>query len=62
MVDQALASTRRLGHHLRILLRTDNEPALLDLRRTAAERLGVQTAQESPPRIRATVQWLFRER
>eukprot|EP00969_Alexandrium_andersonii_P085478 3768737-Alexandrium_andersonii.AAC.1 len=25
------------------------EPALLDLRRSVAERLGVQTVQESPP-------------
>eukprot|EP00969_Alexandrium_andersonii_P253203 11190397-Alexandrium_andersonii.AAC.1 len=32
-VDQAVASTRRLGHHHRVLLKTDNEPALLDLRR-----------------------------
>eukprot|EP00969_Alexandrium_andersonii_P222260 9816468-Alexandrium_andersonii.AAC.1 len=32
-VDQAVDdSIRRLGHHRRILLRTDNEPALLDLR------------------------------
>eukprot|EP00969_Alexandrium_andersonii_P012675 552537-Alexandrium_andersonii.AAC.1 len=32
-VDQAVASTRRLGHRHRVLLKTDNEPALLDLRR-----------------------------
>eukprot|EP00969_Alexandrium_andersonii_P032903 1437045-Alexandrium_andersonii.AAC.1 len=32
-VDQAVASIRRLGHHHRVLLKTDNEPALLDLRR-----------------------------
>eukprot|EP00969_Alexandrium_andersonii_P323783 14306150-Alexandrium_andersonii.AAC.1 len=30
-VDQAVASIRRLGHHHRALLKTDNEPALLDL-------------------------------
>eukprot|EP00969_Alexandrium_andersonii_P056307 2481491-Alexandrium_andersonii.AAC.1 len=47
-VDQAVASVRRLGHH-RVLLKTDSEPALLDLRRAVAERLGVQTAQESSP-------------
>eukprot|EP00969_Alexandrium_andersonii_P078062 3443215-Alexandrium_andersonii.AAC.1 len=42
-VDQAVASIRRLGHHGRLLLKTDDEPALLDLRRAVAERLGVQT-------------------
>eukprot|EP00969_Alexandrium_andersonii_P372015 15480785-Alexandrium_andersonii.AAC.1 len=41
-VDQAVASTRRLGHHHRVLRKTDKEPALLDLRRAVAERLGVQ--------------------
>eukprot|EP00969_Alexandrium_andersonii_P121876 5388482-Alexandrium_andersonii.AAC.1 len=25
-VDQAVARTRRLGHHHRVLLKTDNEP------------------------------------
>eukprot|EP00969_Alexandrium_andersonii_P260550 11519630-Alexandrium_andersonii.AAC.1 len=39
----------RPRHHHRVLLKTDNEPALLDLRRAVAERLGVQTVQESPP-------------
>eukprot|EP00969_Alexandrium_andersonii_P270934 11975078-Alexandrium_andersonii.AAC.1 len=48
-VDQAVASIRRLGHHHRVLLKTDDEPALLDLRRAVAERLGAQAAQESPP-------------
>eukprot|EP00969_Alexandrium_andersonii_P086355 3806991-Alexandrium_andersonii.AAC.1 len=32
-VVQAVASIRRLGHHHRVLLKADNEPALLDLRR-----------------------------
>eukprot|EP00969_Alexandrium_andersonii_P179397 7931539-Alexandrium_andersonii.AAC.1 len=32
-VDQAVASIRRLGHHRGVLLETDNEPALLGLRR-----------------------------
>eukprot|EP00969_Alexandrium_andersonii_P158874 7019162-Alexandrium_andersonii.AAC.1 len=36
-VDQAAASIRRLGHHQRVLLKTDNEPALVDLRRAVAE-------------------------
>eukprot|EP00969_Alexandrium_andersonii_P043787 1920464-Alexandrium_andersonii.AAC.1 len=39
-VDQAVASVRRFGHHHRVLLETDKEPALLDLRRAVAERLG----------------------
>eukprot|EP00969_Alexandrium_andersonii_P230023 10159027-Alexandrium_andersonii.AAC.1 len=32
-VDQAVASIRGLGHHRRVLLKTDNELALVDLRR-----------------------------
>eukprot|EP00969_Alexandrium_andersonii_P347576 15367866-Alexandrium_andersonii.AAC.1 len=48
-VDRAAASVRRLGHRQRVLLKTDNEPALIDLRRAVAERLGVQTVLESPP-------------
>eukprot|EP00969_Alexandrium_andersonii_P049691 2180956-Alexandrium_andersonii.AAC.1 len=48
-VDQAAASIRRLGHHQRVLLKTDNEPALVDLRRVVAVRLGVQIVLESPP-------------
>eukprot|EP00969_Alexandrium_andersonii_P237629 10489773-Alexandrium_andersonii.AAC.1 len=47
-VDQAAASIRRLGHHQRALLKTDNEPALVDLCRAVAQRLGVQTVLESP--------------
>eukprot|EP00969_Alexandrium_andersonii_P115636 5113684-Alexandrium_andersonii.AAC.1 len=39
-VDQAVASIRRLGHRQRVLLKTDNEPALVNLRRAVAERLG----------------------
>eukprot|EP00969_Alexandrium_andersonii_P292724 12937852-Alexandrium_andersonii.AAC.1 len=31
-VDQAVASVRSLGHRRRVSLKTDNEPALLDLR------------------------------
>eukprot|EP00969_Alexandrium_andersonii_P170597 7541777-Alexandrium_andersonii.AAC.1 len=31
-VDPAVADVRRLGHHRRVLLKTDNEPVLLDLR------------------------------
>eukprot|EP00969_Alexandrium_andersonii_P303074 13397095-Alexandrium_andersonii.AAC.1 len=31
-VDQAVPSIHRLGHHHKLLLKTDNEPALVDLR------------------------------
>eukprot|EP00969_Alexandrium_andersonii_P028846 1259463-Alexandrium_andersonii.AAC.1 len=42
-VGQAAASIRRLRHHQRALLKTDNKPALVDLRRAVAKRLGAQT-------------------
>eukprot|EP00969_Alexandrium_andersonii_P202256 8937064-Alexandrium_andersonii.AAC.1 len=48
-VDQAVASIRRLGHRRRISLKTDNEPALVDLRRAVAERLGVLMVLEQLP-------------
>eukprot|EP00969_Alexandrium_andersonii_P016776 734848-Alexandrium_andersonii.AAC.1 len=31
-VDEAVSSIRRLGHRHKVLLETDNEPALVDLR------------------------------
>eukprot|EP00969_Alexandrium_andersonii_P152110 6726347-Alexandrium_andersonii.AAC.1 len=31
-VDQAVPSIHRLGHHHKVLLKTDNEPAFVDLR------------------------------
>eukprot|EP00969_Alexandrium_andersonii_P211326 9333326-Alexandrium_andersonii.AAC.1 len=36
-VGQAAVSIRRLGHRQRVLLKTDNEPASVDLRRAVAE-------------------------
>eukprot|EP00969_Alexandrium_andersonii_P078554 3463843-Alexandrium_andersonii.AAC.1 len=48
-VGQAVATVRRLGHQWRVLLKTGNELALVDLRRAVAERPGVQTVLESPP-------------
>eukprot|EP00969_Alexandrium_andersonii_P259249 11462789-Alexandrium_andersonii.AAC.1 len=39
-VDQAVASVRGLRRQHRVLLKTDNEPVLLDLQRAVAERLG----------------------
>eukprot|EP00969_Alexandrium_andersonii_P211091 9323434-Alexandrium_andersonii.AAC.1 len=48
-MDQAVANARRLRHHRRVLLKTDSEPAFVDLRRAVAERLGAQTVPEPPP-------------
>ena len=47
-VDQAVRNVRRFGHQSKVLLKTDNEPALVDLRRGVAEKLGMQVAQEAP--------------
>eukprot|EP00969_Alexandrium_andersonii_P357851 15449742-Alexandrium_andersonii.AAC.1 len=38
-IDQAAESIRRLGHRGRVLLKTDNEPALVDLRQGVADAL-----------------------
>ena len=48
-VDQAVINIRRFGHQAKVLLKTDNEPALVDLRRGVAEKLGIQVVQEAPP-------------
>ena len=48
-VDQAVDNARRFGHQGRVLLKTDNEPALVDLRNGVAEKLGMQVVPESPP-------------
>eukprot|EP00969_Alexandrium_andersonii_P029433 1284794-Alexandrium_andersonii.AAC.1 len=48
-VGQAAASIQWLGHRQRVLLKIDNEPALVDLRRAVAERLGARTVLGSPP-------------
>eukprot|EP00969_Alexandrium_andersonii_P112836 4987464-Alexandrium_andersonii.AAC.1 len=50
-VGQAVASVRRLGHHRRILLKADNGPALVDLRRAVVERLGAQTCARVSARV-----------
>ena len=39
-VDQAVDNARRFGHQGRVLLKTDNEAALVDLRKRVAEKLG----------------------
>eukprot|EP00969_Alexandrium_andersonii_P187195 8270871-Alexandrium_andersonii.AAC.1 len=43
-----MVSIRWLGHRRRVLLKTDNQLALVDLRRAVAERLGVQAVLGSP--------------
>eukprot|EP00969_Alexandrium_andersonii_P294420 13013661-Alexandrium_andersonii.AAC.1 len=48
-VGPAVSSTHRLGHRSKVLLETDNEPALVDLRAGAAEKLGLQAVAEAPP-------------
>ena len=48
-IAQAVESIRRLGHRTKLLLKTDTEPALVDLRCGIAEALGMQVVEESPP-------------
>ena len=48
-IQQAVESISRLGHRAKLLLKTDNEPALVDLRRGIASALGLQVVEESPP-------------
>ena len=48
-VDQAAANVRRLGHHEKLLIKTDGEPALVDLRRGVSSKLGVQSVPERTP-------------
>ena len=46
--DQAVCNVRRFGHQGKVLLKTDNEPALVDLRVGVAEKLGLQVVPECP--------------
>ena len=46
-VERAVMNIRRLGHGP-ILLKTDGEPALVDLRRAVASALGTQAIPERP--------------
>eukprot|EP00969_Alexandrium_andersonii_P149000 6588746-Alexandrium_andersonii.AAC.1 len=48
-VDQAVSSIHRLGHLYKVLLKTDDEPALVDLRAGVAEKLGLRRVTEAPP-------------
>eukprot|EP00969_Alexandrium_andersonii_P316005 13961967-Alexandrium_andersonii.AAC.1 len=48
-VDQAVSSIHRLGRRRKVLLKTDNEPNLVDLRAGVAEKLGLQVASDAPP-------------
>eukprot|EP00969_Alexandrium_andersonii_P238406 10523109-Alexandrium_andersonii.AAC.1 len=56
-VDQAVASVRRLGHHQRVLLKRNDEPALIDLPRAVAERLGGSDCARVASGVRAAGQW-----
>eukprot|EP00969_Alexandrium_andersonii_P208985 9229943-Alexandrium_andersonii.AAC.1 len=47
-VDQAAESIHRLGRRGRLLLKTDNEPALVDLRRGVADALASASGSEVP--------------
>eukprot|EP00969_Alexandrium_andersonii_P120349 5320456-Alexandrium_andersonii.AAC.1 len=42
-VEQAAESIRRLGHRGRVLLNTDNELALIDLKQGVADALGASS-------------------
>eukprot|EP00969_Alexandrium_andersonii_P209242 9240484-Alexandrium_andersonii.AAC.1 len=44
-----MSSIHRLGHRRKVLLKTNNEPALVDLRAGVAEKLGLQAVMEAPP-------------
>ena len=46
-VDQAALNIRRFGHQGRVVLKTDNEAALVDLRVGVAEKLGLGEAGEA---------------
>eukprot|EP00969_Alexandrium_andersonii_P353035 15438969-Alexandrium_andersonii.AAC.1 len=48
-VDQAVSSILRLGHRHKVLLKTDNEPALVDLRAGVVAKLGLQAVTEALP-------------
>ena len=47
--DPAAANVHRLGRKQKLLLKTDGEPALVDLRRGVAAKLGLQTVPEKTP-------------
>eukprot|EP00969_Alexandrium_andersonii_P337801 14929110-Alexandrium_andersonii.AAC.1 len=44
-----MSSIRRLGHLHKVLLKTDSEPALVDLRAGVAEKFGLRAVTEAPP-------------
>ena len=48
-VDQVVANVHRLGCQTGMILKTDNEPALLDLRRAVSARLGIWAVPEVSP-------------
>ena len=48
-VDQAVENVRRLGYTDKIIVKTDNEPALNSLRNGVLQRLELQAIPEAPP-------------
>jgi len=49
-VDQGCANIKRFGNREKFILKTDNEPALIDLRQGIAEKLKGQILVEKPPK------------
>ena len=48
-VDRVVANVRRLGHRGQLIVKVDNEPALLDLREAAMEALAQTCVPIAPP-------------
>ena len=49
VVQQAADNIRRLGYNNKIVVKTDNEPALLSLRDEVVKLLDIQAVPEAPP-------------
>ena len=49
VIEQAAENIRRLGHITKLVIKTDNEPALISLRDEVIKKLDVQAVPETPP-------------
>ena len=49
-VDQGVANIKRLGNRKKMLMKVDNEPALVDLKNGIVEKLDAEVINESPPK------------
>ena len=49
IIDQAVENVKRLGHTGKVIVKTDNEPALLSLRDGVLQRLELQAIPAVPP-------------